>query len=418
MEFIVLLGNARGQPDPIVPPMDQPSSPFSKQQLLPQEEKLEVLQQKGELFLGVPKESQYQERRICLTPDAVGALTAHGHKVLIESGAGEGASFSDLDYTNAGATITRDPKKVFGCPLILKVEPPTLSELELINPQSIIISALQIKMQTKAYFETLARKRITAVAFEYIRDDDGKFPVVRSLSEIAGISSVLIASELMVADRGNGLMFGNISGVPPVEVVILGAGTVGEFAARSAIGLGANVKIFDNSVTKLRNIQTNLNRTLYTSTLQPKNLLKALKRCDVAIGAVRGKDRAPILVSQQMVENMKKGAVIIDVSIDMGGCFETSELTSHNKPTYQKFGVTHYAVPNIPARYPKTSTISISNIFTPYLVKIGEDGGLENSLRFDKGLRNGLYMYHGILTNRMVGEWFGMKFSDINFLIF
>ncbi|MBC2840621.1 alanine dehydrogenase [Robiginitalea sp. SC105] len=398
--------------------MDQPSSPFSKQQLLPQEEKLEVLQQKGELFIGIPKESLYQEKRICLTPDAVGAIVAHGHRVLIESGAGEGASFSDLDYTNAGARITRDTKKVFGCPLILKVEPPTLSEVEQINPQSTIISALQIKTRDKEYFETLAKKRITAIAFEYIRDDDGKYPAVRSLSEIAGISSVLIAAEIMAADQGNGMMFGNISGVPPVEVVILGAGTVGEFAARSALGLGANVKIFDNSITKLRNIQTNLNRPLYTSTLQPKNLLKALKRCDVAIGAVRGKDRSPILVSQTMVENMKKGSVIIDVSIDMGGCFETSELTTHNKPTYKKYGVIHYAVPNIPARYPKTSSVSISNIFTPYLLKIGEDGGLENSLRFDKGLRNGLYMYHGILTNRTVGEWFGMKFSDINFLIF
>ncbi|WP_445382245.1 alanine dehydrogenase [Robiginitalea sp. IMCC43444] len=398
--------------------MNQPSSPFSKQQLLPQEEKLEILQQKGELFIGIPKESQYQEKRICLTPDAVNALTANGHRVLLESGAGEGASFSDLDYTNAGGTITRDTKKVFGCPLILKVEPPTLSEIELINPQSTVISALQIKTQTKSYFETLAKKRITAIAFEYIRDDEGKYPAVRSLSEIAGISSVLIAAEIMAADEGNGLMFGNISGVPPVEVVILGAGTVGEFAARSALGLGANVKIFDNSITKLRSIQTNLNRTLYTSTLQPKNLLKALKRCDVAIGAVRGKDRSPILVSKSMVENMKKGAVIIDVSIDMGGCFETSELTTHNKPTHKKYGVIHYAVPNIPARYPKTSSISISNIFTPYLMKIGEDGGLENSLRFDKGLRNGLYMYHGILTNRTVGEWFSMKFSDINFLIF
>ncbi len=398
--------------------MDQPSSPFSKQQLLPQEEKLEVLQQKGELFIGIPKESQYQEKRICLTPDAVGAIVAHGHQVLIESGAGEGASFSDLDYTNAGAQVTRDTKKVFGCPLILKVEPPTLAEVDLINPQSTIISALQIKTRNKQYFETLAKKRITAVAFEYIRDDEGKYPAVRSLSEIAGISSVLIAAEIMAADANNGLMFGNISGVPPVEVVILGAGTVGEFAARSALGLGANVKIFDNSLTKLRNIQTNLNRPVYTSTLQPKNLLKALKRCDVAIGAVRGKDRSPILVSQTMVENMKKGSVIIDVSIDMGGCFETSELTTHNKPTYKKYGVIHYAVPNIPARYPKTSSISISNIFTPYLLKIGEDGGLENSLRFDKGLRNGLYMYHGILTNRVVGEWFGMKFSDINFLIF
>ena len=398
--------------------MNQPSSPFSKQQLLPQEEKLEVMLQKGELFIGIPKESQYQEKRICLTPDAVNAITAHGHQVLIESGAGEGASFSDMEYTNAGAVITRDTKKVFGCPIILKVEPPTLAEMELINPQSTLISALQIKTRDKVYFEALAKKRLTALAFEYIRDDEGKYPAVRSLSEIAGISSVLIAAEIMAADQGNGLMFGNISGVPPVEVVILGAGTVGEFAARSALGLGANVKIFDNSVTKLRNVQTNLNRTLYTSTLQPKNLLKALKRCDVAIGAVRGKDRAPVLVSRSMVENMKKGAVIIDVSIDTGGCFETSELTTHTKPTYEKYGVIHYAVPNIPARYPKTSSISISNIFTPYLLQIGEAGGLENALRFDKGLRNGLYMYHGILTNRAVGEWFGLKFSDINFLIF
>ncbi len=398
--------------------MNQPSSPFSKQQLLPQEEKLEVMFQKGELFIGIPKESQYQEKRICLTPDAVNAITAHGHRVLIEAGAGEGASFSDMEYTNAGAVITRDTKKVFGCPIILKVEPPTLAEMELINPQSTLISALQIKTRDKVYFEALAKKRLTALAFEYIRDDEGKYPAVRSLSEIAGISSVLIAAEIMAADQGNGLMFGNISGVPPVEVVILGAGTVGEFAARSALGLGANVKIFDNSVTKLRNVQTNLSRTLYTSTLQPKNLLKALKRCDVAIGAVRGKDRAPVLVSKSMVENMKKGAVIIDVSIDTGGCFETSELTTHTRPTYEKYGVIHYAVPNIPARYPKTSSISISNIFTPYLLQIGEAGGLENALRFDKGLRNGLYMYHGILTNRAVGEWFGMKFSDINFLIF
>ncbi len=399
--------------------MNQPSSPFSKQQLLPQEETLEILKQKGELFIGLPKENQYQEKRICLTPDAVNAITSNGHRVLIESGAGKGAHFSDLDYTNAGGEITKDTAKVFGCPLLLKVEPPTLAEIGLINPQTTIISALQIKTQKKSYFEELARKRITAIAFEYIRDEDGKFPAVRSLSEIAGISSVLIASELMsTSNKGNGLMFGNISGVPPVEVVIIGAGTVGEFAARSAIGLGANIKIFDNSITKLRNIQTHLKQTVYTSTLQPKNLLKALKRCDVAIGATRGKDRSPVVVSSTMVEHMKKGAVIIDVSIDTGGCFETSEITTHNKPTIEKYGVLHYGVPNIPSRYPKTATVSISNIFTPYLLKIGEDGGLENSLRFDKGLRNGLYMYHGILTNKSVGEWFDLQYSDINFLIF
>ncbi|SEL94978.1 alanine dehydrogenase [Maribacter orientalis] len=399
--------------------MSQATSPFSKHQLLPQEETLEVFRQKGELFIGIPKENQYQEKRICLTPDAVNAITSNGHRVLIESGAGEGAHYTDLDFTQAGGEITKDTKKVFACPLILKVEPPTLTEIGFINPQTVIISALQIKTQYKEYFEELARKRITAIAFEYIRDDEGKYPAVRSLSEIAGISSVLIAAELMAANNnGNGLMFGNISGVPPVEVVIIGAGTVGEFAARSAIGIGANVKVFDNSITKLRNIQTNLKQTVYTSTIQPKNLLKALKRCDVAIGATRGKDRSPVVVSSTMVEHMKKGAVIIDVSIDTGGCFETSEITSHNKPTRKKFDVIHYGVPNIPSRYPKTASVSISNIFTPYLLKIGEDGGLENSLRFDKGLRNGLYMYHGILTNKSVGEWFDLQYSDINFLIF
>jgi len=399
--------------------MDQPSSPFSKHQLLPQEETLEIFRQKGALFIGLPKENLFQEKRICLTPDAVNAITANGHRVLIESGAGEGANYSDLDYTDAGGEITKDTAKVFGCPLLLKVEPPTLAEIALINPQTTVISALQIKTQSKNYFKELAHKRITAIAFEYIRDEDGKYPAVRSLSEIAGISSILISAELMAANnKGKGLMFGNISGVPPVEVVIIGAGTVGEFAARSAIGLGANVKIFDNSITKLRNIQTNLKQTVYTSTIQPKNLLKALKRCDVAIGATRGKDRSPVVVSSTMVEHMKRGAVIIDVSIDTGGCFETSEVTSHNKPCIEKFGVVHYCVPNIPSRYPKTASVSISNIFTPYLLKIGEDGGLENSLKFDKGLRNGLYMYQGILTNKYVGEWFDLQYSDINFLIF
>ena len=399
--------------------MSQSITPFSRAQLLPQEEKLEIFKQKSALFIGIPKETAFQEKRVCLTPDAVSAIVSNGHRVLIESGAGRGSKFNDRDYSEAGAEITKDTAKVYSCPMILKVEPPTLEELELINPQAILISALQLKTQSKKYFETLASKRITALAFEFIRDDDGAYPAVRALSEIAGTASVLIASELLSnASEGNGLMFGNISGVPPIEVVILGAGTVGEFAARSAIGLGANVKIFDNSITKLRCVQANLGRPLYTSTIQPKLLNKALKRCDVVIGAVRGKDRAPVIISDAMVEQMKNGSVIIDVSIDMGGCFETSEITTHKHPTFIKHGVIHYCVPNIPARYSRTASASISNIFTPYLLKIAEDGGLENSLRMDKGLKNGLYFYHGILTNRAVGEWFDLKYSDINLLIF
>ncbi len=399
--------------------MSESLSPFTKQQLLPQEEKLEIFKHKRQLFIGVPKETTYQEHRICLTPDAVSALVSNGHKVLIESGAGKGARFSDKDYSEAGAEISKDTAKVYSCPMILKVEPPSLEEIKLMNPQAILISALQLKTQNKKYFEALAAKRITALAFEFIKDEDGTYPAVRSLSEIAGTASVLIASELLSNDKESlGLMLGNISGVPPIEVVILGAGTVGEYAARSAIGLGAGIKIFDNSITKLRRIQTNLGRSMFTSTIQPKNLLKALKRCDVVIGAVRGINRAPIVVSEDMVQHMKKGAVVIDVSIDMGGCFETSEVTSHIKPTFVKHGVIHYCVPNIPARYSRTASVSISNIFTPYLMKIAEDGGIENSLRFDRGLKNGLYFYHGILTNKSVGEWFDLKHSDINLLIF
>tara|TARA_R110000868_G_scaffold390129_4_gene659687 strand:- start:852 stop:2051 length:1200 start_codon:yes stop_codon:yes gene_type:complete len=399
--------------------MSKSLSPFTKQQLLPQEETLEVYKQKGELYIGIPKETAYQEKRVCLTPDAVSALVSNGHKVLIESGAGEGARFSDKDYSEAGAKISNDTAKVFACPMILKVEPPSLEQIKLLNPQAILISALQIKTQTKKYFEALASKRITALAFEFIRDSDGAYPAVKSLSEIAGTASVLIASELLSDTKsGNGLMFGNISGVPPIEVVILGAGTVGEFAGRSALGLGANVKIFDNSITKLRQIQTHLGQPLYTSTIQPKNLTKALKRCDVVIGAVRGNNRSPIIVSEDMVQHMKKGAIIIDVSIDMGGCFETSEVTTHKQPTFIKHDVVHYCVPNIPARYSRTASVSISNIFTPYLLKIAEDGGIENSLRFDRGLKNGLYFYHGILTSKSVGEWFDLKYSDINLLVF
>jgi alanine dehydrogenase len=399
--------------------MSKSLSPFTKEQLLPQEEKLEVLKRKGKLYIGIPKETSFQEKRVCLTPDAVSALVNNGHKVLLESGAGDGANYNDKDYSEAGAKITKDKAKVFSCPIILKVEPPSFDEIKLINPQTILISALQLKTQSKSYFKALAKKRATALAFEFIRDEDGAYPAVTQLSEIAGTASVLIAAELLSnVNNGNGLLFGNISGVPPIEVVILGAGTVGEFAARSALGLGANIKVFDNSITKLRALQANLGRTIYTSTMQPKNILKALKRCDVAIGAVRGKNRAPILVTENMVENMKPGALIIDVSIDMGGCFETSDITTHDNPTFIKHGVIHYCVPNIPARYSRSASVSISNIFTPFLLKIAEDGGIENALRFDRGLKNGLYFYHGILTNKSVADWFDLDYSDVNLLIF
>ena len=399
--------------------MSNIKSPFTKEQLLPQEETLEITNQKGELYIGLPKETHFQEKRICLTPDAVAALAANDHRVLIEKGACEKAGFSDSDYNEAGAELTDDKKKVFACPIILKVEPPSLDEIELIIPKAILITALQLKTRTKSYFEALAKKKITALAFEFIKDEAHSYPAVKALSEIAGTASVLIASELMANNElSNGMLFGNISGVPPAEVVVIGAGTVGEYATRSALGLGANVKVFDTSISRLRNLQVKVGRPLYTSTLQPKYLMKALRRCDVAIGALKGTNRAPVVVTEEMVGKMKNGAVIIDVSVDMGGCFETTEITSHDQPTKMKHGVIHYGVPNIPARYPKTASISISNIFTPYLLNIAETGGLENAIRFDSGLKNGLYFYRGILTNKAVANWFSLPYSDLNILLF
>ncbi len=393
-------------------------SPFSKEELLPQTEMLEVKKQKGKLFIGLPKETHFEEKRICLTPDAVAAITANDHRVIVETGAGEGSNYSDKEYSEAGAKISYDTKEVFSCNIILKITPPTIDEIKMINPKSILISALQLKTQTKNYFELLAKKRITAVAFDYIKDEHGVYPVLKSLSEIAGTASILIAAELMSSlNKGNGLLLGNIGGVPPTDVVILGAGTVGEFAAKSALGFGARVKVFDNSITKLRKLQNCLRVPVYTSTLQPKTLAKALRRCDIAIGSIRGKSRSPVIVSESMVEKMKDGAVIVDVSIDRGGCFETSKVTTHSKSTFVKHGVIHYCVPNIPSRYARTASFAISNMFTPYLLNIAEEGGFENAARFDKTLRNGMYFYHGILINKTVAEWFDLPYKDINLIM-
>ena len=395
------------------------TTPFTKTELLPQEEMLEIKKSKDELLIGVPCETSYQEKRVCLTPDAVSTLVAHGHRVLIESNAGFNANFSDQDYSEAGGEITNDTAKVFACNMVIKIAPPTFNELSMMKPESVLFSALQLKTRSQDYFKQLTKKKITGLAFEFIKDHYNSYPIVKALSEIAGKSTVLIASELLTnLTDGNGLLFGNVSGVPPTEVVILGAGTVGEYAARSSLGLGAEVKIFDSSLTRLRNLQRSLGHEVYTSTFQPSILKKCIEGADVLIGAVKGKNRSPVIVTEEMVQSMKTNAVIIDVSIDMGGCIETSEITTHDYPTLKKYNVFHYGVPNIPSRYARTSSISMSSIFTPYLVHIGNQGGLENAIRNDIGLRNGLYTYHGVLTSKSVGNWFNIPYRDPNLLIF
>ncbi|MDO6802070.1 alanine dehydrogenase [Wenyingzhuangia sp. 1_MG-2023] len=398
--------------------MDKRMTAFGKIEFHVQEERLAITPKKGDLFIGLPKETCHEEKRVCLTPDAVAAMTLQGHRIIIESGAGLASNFTDKEYSDSGAKISYSTKEVFECNIILKVSPPSIEEINLIKPQAFLVSSLQLKTQAKDYFKALANKRITAIAFDFIKDEQDSFPIVKSLSEIAGTASILIASELMNAENGgSGRLLGNISGVPPCEVVILGAGTVALFAAKSAKALGASVKVFDNSITKLRQLQQDLNIPVYTSTIHHKALEKALMRADVVIGAIKGKTRAPIVVSEDLICVMKEGAVIIDVSIDRGGCFETSELTTHSNPTFKKHGVIHYGVPNIPSRYAKTATVSISNIITPYLLAVGDEGGFETAVKYDTVIRSGMYMYKGILTKKAVGEWFGIPYTDINLLI-
>ena len=395
------------------------SSLSGSKELMPQEEKLEVGKSKASLFIGVPRETGYQERRVGITPDGVNLLVRNGHHVKVETMAGKGANYSDQDYSEAGAAIAYDAADVFKSDIILKVAPPSLEEIQLMKHKQTLISSLQLKTRTKAYFQKLTEKKVTALSYESTKDEDGVIPVVRSMSEIAGNTAVLVAAEnLSNANDGKGLMLGGISGVPPTEIVIIGAGTVGEFATRTALGLGASVKVFDKSLSRLRRLQTNLHTRIYTCVVQPKILEKALMRCDVAIGAIRSDSgRTPCIVTEDMVRNMKAGAVIVDISIDQGGCFETSELTTHDQPTFKKYDVVHYCVPNIASRVARTASFSLNNIFAPILLSIGEEGGVENMLRGKRGVRCGLYMYNGILTKQGIGEWFQLPFHDVNLLI-
>ncbi len=392
---------------------------FSSETLMPQEERLEVGRKKQDLYIGIPKETEYMEKRIALAPDAVDVLVRNGHRVRVESGAGEDASFSDKDYSDAGAEICYEPGKIFETQTILKVHPPTPKEIGLLKSKQTLISALQLKIQNDQYFKALMDKQVSAIAFDYMMDNDGIMPVVRSMSEIAGNTAILIAAELMSnANGGKGLMLGGVSGVGPTDVVILGAGTVGEFACRAAIGLGAQVKVFDKSLTRLRRLQNDLHQRIATCVVQPKVLEKALKRADVVIGAIRTDEgRTPCIVTEEMVRQMKAGSVIVDVSIDQGGCFETSEVTTHEHPMFRKFDVIHYGVPNIASRVARTASLSLSNIFMPILLNAGEYGGIDAMVRFNKGLRHGLYMYSGVLTNKGIGEWYKLPWKNLDLLL-
>lgn len=389
------------------------------EQLLPQEETLELDYKKRNITIGLPKESSFQECRIPLVPKSIGLLVANGHKIIVEAGAGKMAHFEDSEFSEAGAQIVHSKEEIFKADIIMKVAPPSMEELDLLNSRQTLISSIHIAGQSREYFEKLMSKKMTALAYEYIRDKAKTFPLIRSMSEIVGVTSILIASEyLRNPEYGKGILLGGFPGITPSEVVILGAGTVAENAARAAIGLGATVKIFDNSIYKLRRIQNALGTRVFTSIIQPSVLLKSLKTAHVAIGAVHSSEgMSTSVVTEEMVSQMKRGSVIIDVSIDQGGCFETSKLTSHNKPVFKKYDVTHYCVPNIASRVPHTASYALSNYFTPVLLKVGDMGGFEKMLKIDYGLRQGSYLFNGTLTKSYIGEYFTLPYQDIELLI-
>ncbi|MEM8528444.1 MAG: alanine dehydrogenase [Bacteroidota bacterium] len=384
-----------------------------------QTEMLQVKERPSHLSIGIPKEVTMQENRTALVPSAVLTLVGRGHRVLVETQAGEKSSFSDHDYSEAGADIAYSPEEVFKADVILKVAPPTLKEIDLMHSDQILISPLQLPIISENYIKKLQAKRVIAIAMEYLKDDSHSFPIVRIMSELAGLSSILTASELLSATNGGtGVLLGGISGVPPAKVVILGAGIVAEYATRTALGLGAEVRIFDDNVSKLKRIQTLIGQQLYTSTINPVYLKRELRNADVAIGAMHSQSgRTPIVVTEHMVSQMKNGAVIVDVSIDQGGCFETSKVTRHDHPTFVKHGVTHYCVPNIASKVARTASIAVSNIITPILLKAASTGSIQQLLTKDHGLRHGVYIYKGRLTNEYLGRRFNIKCTDLDLLL-
>lgn len=382
-------------------------------------ETLDVKPRMVPLYIGIPKETDFQENRIPLTPDAVHVLTLNGHKVVVEHNAGEGSHYSDKDYSEAGATIVYEKKAVYECMIIIKSAPVSEMELEFLKPNQILISPIHLPAMRTNILEKMMEKRITALSFENLKDDTGHNPIVRSMSEIAGSAVMLIAGQYLSSiNNGKGMLLGGISGIPPTKVIIIGAGIVGEYAARTALAVGASVKIFDNNIYKLKRLQNNIGTRLWTSVIDPKILGKQLRTCDIAVGALSSSaGRTPIVVSEQMVSQMREGSVIIDVSIDRGGCFETSELTTHEKPIFKRHDVIHYCVPNIASGFARTASQAVSNVLMPLVIEISDFGGLENLLWHKFNIRNGIYLYKGSLTNFHLSQRFNLKFTDLNLLI-
>ncbi|MGB4957969.1 MAG: alanine dehydrogenase [Saprospiraceae bacterium] len=383
-------------------------------------ETLAVAGKSQSLTIGVPKEIILSEHRVALVPHSIRTLVGYGHKVIIESGAGQKSSFTDHHFSEAGAEITANKEQVFKSKVLVKIAPPTSEEIDMMQSDQILISPLQLPVLKDDYLERLKKKRITALAMEYLQSEDGNYPIVRIMSEIAGTCAVLTAAEYLnnTRDGGRGMLLGGVSGVPPAKIVILGAGVVAESVIKVAIGLGASIRVFDNDITKLMRLQNVVGRHLHTSSINPVYLAYQLTSADVVIGAIHSKSgRTPIIVSEEMVSKMKDGAVIIDVSIDQGGCIETSRMTTLENPSYIKHGVIHYCVPNIASKVSRTASLAVSNIITPLLLKMGNELHFDNILYQNEGIRHGCYTYKGCITNEYLSKRFGLKYTSLDLLL-
>jgi len=392
---------------------------FGNTAFMPKEEHLDTTVKNRRISIGIPSDNKEDEKRVALTPESVNLLVESEIEVIVQKGAGLGANYTDKDYSENGAIISDSPARVYSSDVVIKVAPFSEEETEYLKGNQVVMSYLNILKLNEETLSKLIRKKVTALAFEKIRDENGVMPVVESMSEICGITSLLIASEyLSNMHGGKGVMLGGITGVTPTEVVIIGANTAGEYAARAAIGLGSTVKIFDNSLHKLRKFQNQLGQRLQTSVFHPQVLLKALKSADVLIGAIELEDlRSWYYITEDMVRTMKKGAVVIDLSIDRGGCIETTECRAMHNPVYEKHGVVHFSAWNLPSRVARTASIALSNVFTPLLQGLADSGGITQLLKYNQGVRNGAYLYNGMLTNETLGQKFGIISKDLDLLI-
>lgn len=371
------------------------------------------------MIIGVPRESHHQEHRVGITPTGVARLIEQGHQVVIEKGAGQGAHFADEDYQRAGARVVYEPVEVYQrADLVSRVGTLSEGDLDLLKPGLVVVSSHHLAVAPVQTVERLMALETTLVGYEVIRAADGTLPVLFPLSEIAGQMAVQLAAQwLQSAQGGRGILLGNVPGVPPPTVLIIGAGSVGRAAARQALATGAHVIAVDSELAPLRQLSRELGPQVVTAISDTSRLARLTAIADVVIGAVLVPGhRAPHVIDQSMVERMKAGSVIIDLAIDQGGCIATSRPTNLEHPTYIAHGVVHYCVPNLTANVARTATRVLSIAALPYVQALANHG-LPLALRRDPGLARGVYLYRGKLVNADVAAALGLEASDLESLL-